>query len=104
MCVGVHLKCPLLVSSFKQAFSYRDRYSYKSPHYKVTQKKSIQWKSNCFMRTDKHNQASRHFTMQACEKTNHNVMHECYLEVFWILYMHNATFYSCLHKAWFLIQ
>jgi len=38
MCVGVHLKCPLPVSSFKQAFSYLDRYSYKNPHYKVTQK------------------------------------------------------------------
>jgi len=36
--------------------------------------------------------------MQACEKMNHNVMHECYLEVFWILCMHNATFYSWLHK------
>jgi len=34
--------------------------------------------------------------MQACEKTNNNVMHECYLEVFWILCVHNVSTPGCI--------
>ena len=36
MCVGVHMKCPLPVSSFNQAFSYVDRFSYMWCGYKIT--------------------------------------------------------------------
>jgi len=96
---SVHYLCPVL----SRLLVIWANFCIKIPTIKLHKNPSSESRSVPFGQTNTTKQVDT-LHMQGCEKTNHNVMHECYLEVFWILCMHNASFYSWLHKPWCLIQ